>query len=93
MYVTYNSNCEFGAPEINPKRPYGNSNVIGDIASILGIEPDVITDYGKEFSDLLVSKLENIHLEMEIVLQIVLNTLSFVPGNYVAENYHDWKLI
>jgi hypothetical protein len=28
---------EFGAPEINAKRPYGNSNVYGDIAEILGL--------------------------------------------------------
>lgn len=31
------SDCEFGAPEIDPKRPYGNSNVLGDIAEILGL--------------------------------------------------------
>ena len=27
--------AEFGAPSINPKRPYGNSNVYADIAEIL----------------------------------------------------------
>lgn len=26
--------CEFGAPEIDPKRPYGNSGVYGDIGQI-----------------------------------------------------------
>ena len=30
--------CEFGAPEINPKRPYGNSDVIQDIVEIFGLE-------------------------------------------------------
>jgi hypothetical protein len=29
--------CEFGAPAINPKRPYGNSGVIQDIIEILGV--------------------------------------------------------
>jgi hypothetical protein len=34
MWVGW-STCEFGAPEIDPKRPYGNSDVIGDIHEIL----------------------------------------------------------
>ena len=34
MYVGWGY-CEFGAPEIDPKRPYGNSHVIGDIHTIL----------------------------------------------------------
>jgi hypothetical protein len=34
--------CEFGAPEIDPKRPYGNSDVLQDIVEILGV---------KEFKD------------------------------------------
>jgi len=32
--------CEFGAPCIDPKRPYGNSDVIDDIAEIIGIKKD-----------------------------------------------------
>lgn len=30
--------CEFGAPEIDPKRPYGNSNVIQDMVEVLGFK-------------------------------------------------------
>lgn len=30
--------CEFGAPEIDPKRPYGNSDVIQDMVEVLGFE-------------------------------------------------------
>ncbi len=30
--------CEFGAPGIDPKRPYGNGDVHSDIVEILGIE-------------------------------------------------------
>ena len=41
--------CEFGAPCIDPKRPYGNSDVIDDIAEIIGIKKDKNTiDYDKE---------------------------------------------
>jgi len=37
FYVGWNY-CEFGAPEIDSKRPYGNSNVHRDMIKILGIE-------------------------------------------------------
>ncbi len=37
MYVGWND-CEFGAPEIDPKRPYGNSNVIQDMLELFGLE-------------------------------------------------------
>ena len=30
--------CEFGAPEIDPKRPYGNSDVYQDMIEILGLK-------------------------------------------------------
>jgi len=36
-YVTWND-CEFGAPTIDCKRPYGNSDVIQDMLEILGLE-------------------------------------------------------
>lgn len=36
MNVEWND-VEFGAPEIDPKRPYGNSNVLQDLAEYMGI--------------------------------------------------------
>lgn len=37
MYVDWDD-CEFGAPAINPKRPYGNSDVEQDMIEILGLK-------------------------------------------------------
>lgn len=37
MYTGWND-CEFGAPEIDPKKPYGNSDVIQDMLEIFGLE-------------------------------------------------------
>lgn len=37
MYVKWD-NCEFGASCIDPKRPYGNSNVPQDMIEILGLK-------------------------------------------------------
>jgi hypothetical protein len=35
-YVSW-FDAEFGAPSIDPKRPYGNSNVYGDMVEVLGL--------------------------------------------------------
>jgi len=32
--------CGFGAPAVDCKRPYGNSDALDDIADIIGIEPE-----------------------------------------------------
>jgi hypothetical protein len=37
MYVDWDD-AEFGAPAINPKRPYGNSDVVQDMIEILGLK-------------------------------------------------------
>jgi len=37
-FVVCWQDCEFGAPEIDPKRPYGNSDVHQDMLEVLGFE-------------------------------------------------------
>ena len=71
---------EYGAPMIDPKRPYGNSSVESDIAEIL--------EWGKYDNE----RAEKIHRELETVLQIVLVTQTFQPGLYNLRNEYttDW---
>lgn len=111
MYVHWD-NCEFGAPTIDCKRPYGNSNAIEDIAEIIGFEKtkkrvdfdrgeaseyDNIQEYLEEaeWNDKSWEYLQNLHRNMEIVLQIVLSTLSFKKGKYRKNDKYssEWKLI
>ena len=94
--------CEYGAPEINPKRPYGNSSVEGDIYEILGWvdmknltedEEEDLFDGRGEFGD-LAERAMVLHRETETALQIVLRIGSFTPGIYEADSYsNDWKLV
>lgn len=74
---------EYGAPMIDPKRPYGNTSVESDIAEILG--------WDKEDGE----RAEKIHRELEKVLQIVFVTQKFEPGLYNLKNPYttDWKKI
>ena len=105
MYVGW-SNCEFGAPEVDPKRPYGNSYVIGDIIEILGVKDGDnlrITLSGKEYyaydqdevSEEIEDLLTQLHRETETVLQIILNTGMFKTGKYILKDKYstDWEYI
>lgn len=93
-YISW-QNCEYGAPEINPKRPYGNSDVETDIAEILEwpVEIVEIDDEGGMIIDQREAAFE-IHEETLMALQIILQTRSFVPGIYVnKEKYNPkWQL-
>ena len=73
---------EFGAPEINPKRPYGNSNVISDIAEILGLE--LFEDcYGeKHLSKEQYEYTKQLHKETMQALQIILKNHNVQAGEY-----------
>ena len=77
-YVLW-SNCEFGAAGIDPKRPYGSSDVEDDLANILGDLPE--------------ETLLKLHEETEIALQICLSTQSFEPGKYVLVWGEKWARI
>jgi hypothetical protein len=76
--------CEFGAPAIDCKRPYGNSSVYQDIAEILGV------DYNERDDD----RLLQLHKDTETALQIFLATGEMKTGNYEAERYSNrWCLV
>jgi hypothetical protein len=84
-YIWWGSG-EFGAPEIDSKRPYGNSNVFGDIAEILGVPDSEWAD--EELNPLLDAewRFVRLHVETAIALQILLATGEFRTGRYVRED-------
>lgn len=87
MNVSWNGD-EYGAPTIDPKRPYGNSNVENDICRLLGW---VESRY--EFK-----KASWLHLEMACALQIALVYVGqpLLPGVYKQTKEYDylsWKRV
>ncbi len=84
--------CEFGAPAIDCKRPYGNSYVEGDIAKLLGwswVEEDGLTKQQERDA-------AKIHAETELALQIILTTGTMEPGSYYQSkeyDYRSWKRV
>lgn len=86
------SDCEFGAPEVDGKRPYGNSYVEPDIAEIIGMKFDreegLSSDQERECREL--------HNETVTAIEIILSTKSFKTGTYARSGqYGDytWKLV
>lgn len=79
-----------GAPAIEPKRPYGNSDVPGDIHELLtgeSVDNDVVV-LNREQRDRYLA----LHRETETALQVVLRAGSFEPGDYVCETYKgNWQ--
>lgn len=91
MYVSWDD-CEFGAPAIDPKRPYGNSDVISDIAEELGwTRPDGDEDDDFEWPVELDDRARQLHAETKTALQCVPTTGSFEPGTFKQNLHYRWE--
>jgi hypothetical protein len=91
MNVRYDDQCEFGAPIICPKRPYGNSYVYDDIGEIIGLYPTEGDPDDLEFSLEQKVLMMKIHKQMAVALQVALTSQSFDVGLYEAQEYiEDW---
>lgn len=84
----------YGAPAINPKKPYGNSDVERDIAEILDApDSDWEWDEDDEYLDLTPGAREHftrLHVETMIVLHIVLAARDTRPGRYFRDDAIGW---
>lgn len=88
MYISW-EDCEFGAPSVDCKRPYGNGDVYRDIAEIIGIPlPD--RDNGEDFTESQFEQMDTLHAQMRTVLQIGVRTLKFEVGTYECDLYSNW---
>lgn len=86
-YVSWDD-CEFGAPEIDCKRPYGNSDVIEDIGEILGYPEEHYRDpVTEDYYEIVADNFTKLHAETVIVLQIALATGEFKVGRYQCDKY------
>lgn len=94
LWFDYDDWTEFGAPEVDPKRPYGNSDVYSDIAEHLGMEPGGEEDgYGdKDFTEVQRRYMLQLHKDMTTVLNIMVRNNGVELGTYEASPYGvDWK--
>jgi len=72
---------------VNSKRPFGNSDVVEDMAGILGIDP-IPVDSGETEYPVGTSKRRNeIYAELGTVLQIFVRVGRMEAGEYQREQY------
>ena len=94
VYLYWDYGEGYGAPAINPKKPYGNSDVERDIAEILDApDSDWEWDEDDEYLDLTPEARERftrLHVETMIVLHIVLAAGQFRPGRYIRDEDIGW---
>ena len=102
MFVDFDDSYDEGAPAVGIKRPYGNGDVLGDVAEILygdrRASQDDYIDFNSEgmmkrvtLKDgrvLSESDLRRLHRETATAMQIVLECQTFETGTYVkTESY------
>lgn len=77
----------FGFPQVNSKRPLGNSNVRDDLAKALGIDPIETDDgemiYPKGTTEIIAERMKGLPEALEALLR----TADFELGEYVADDY------
>ena len=75
------------------RRPYGDSDIPKSVAEAIGLK-GVEVSSGEIF---LTKSQEDyclkLHREMEIVMQIVVETGKFKSGNYVCDYFDGWKYV
>lgn len=81
MYVEWNAEMYDGAPAVDIKRPYGNSDVPGDVYEIIHDEAWDEEDMG-EMPDATRTILLLLHRETAVALQILTSTGSLELGEY-----------
>ena len=79
MYVEW-WDAETGAPGIDPKRPYGNSDVALDVAD----EIDYPYDNEKGLSEDEEAEMLQLHRETQYALQVFIQNAVLEPGKYVC---------
>lgn len=84
------NDTEFGAPTVDPERPFGSRTVYPDMAKILGIRFIGIEEDEKKYQRLL-ENLEKGYGELQTCLEILCQNFSIEEGEYFAQDDIHWQ--
>lgn len=88
MYVEWDDAAYEGSPAVGLKRPYGNSDVVGDVCEILGWG-ELYDEDTDEYDEDLAERARKIHRETEYAVAILLATGQDAPGDYATTRMYD----
>ena len=90
--VRWSDGAYDGSPEIDAKRPFGNSDWVSDVAEIIGLEPQEDDDGEKHWPKGTRDRCVALYKQLGDALQVVLAAGSFEPGLYVCDDYRaNWR--
>ncbi len=98
LHFYYETDCEYGGPSVDMKRPFGNSGrhqIVMDMAEALGIPQSQIFDAGKdELIEAEAKRIEQIYKELPKAIECVFQDGSLLPGSFEAPAYtNKWKRV
>ena len=85
------NDCEYGAPGMDCKRPFGNSGVDTDLAEILSKTSPKCPHCGELLDTTVQQKNEAIYKELLNALEVICHTLSFELGVYKKNSKYRWE--
>ena len=92
MNIRFDDDAYDGAPAVDIKRPYGNSDVMNDVAEIIGIEKSEDDRGEKYWPKGTHAYCKSLHEETAKALQVCLAAQSFEAGEYISDDYRDnWR--
>lgn len=106
MYFQFDESAYDGAPCVNFKRPFGNSDLLGDIMDILDFTPSNTEDIcfcdgdecekfheddELELSESEIKYLMDIYQGTHIALKIITQLKTFETGKYIYTNHNTWE--
>ena len=84
---TYN---DAGDPQIDTKRPYGNSDHLSDICRIVGWTKAGDDGHAPCWSSQQRAAARRLHGQMATALECVLRSGSFEPGEFRQDDFYRW---
>ena len=85
------NDCEYGAPGMDCKRPFGNSGVDTDLAEILSKESPRCPHCNELIDTAIQERNKAIYEELLIALEIICHTTSFELGLYRQNDRYRWE--
>lgn len=81
-FFEFDGSCEFGSVGLDCKRPFGNSDVIGDMAKILGYKQNEDGKVPEKQEDEMI----RLYQELGTAMNVIFSTKSFKLGKYKCKD-------
>jgi hypothetical protein len=92
LNIDWSDECYFGAPSVNDKRPYQDSDILMSIAEIIGLQVSRDKNDEKYLTEKQKGYCKRLHREMQVAISVMLSQGEFECGVYDTREFAniDW---